>query len=132
MHVPQEFVETTFQGDQVAGGRAWRYGGGEVSLWWAPGPTEPLRLDNAIVMLETTHGLSAAPQVSSVEEIEFQGQTAFLFQEEWPGASGGPAEALVVQGPDYHLYVLRVRVSGSEAIPSLLRQVWETFAFDEG
>ena len=36
MQVPQEFVEAAFQGDQVAGGRVWRYGGGEVSLWWAP------------------------------------------------------------------------------------------------
>ncbi|MBE9471183.1 MAG: hypothetical protein IMY75_03615, partial [Chloroflexi bacterium] len=45
-----------------------------------------------------------------------------------------PAEALVVQGPDYWLYVLRVRAVGSESdvIPPLLRQVWETFAFVEG
>ena len=132
MHVPQEFIETVFQGDQVAGGRAWRYGGGEVSLWWAPGPVEPLLLDNAVVMLETTYDPGAAPRVPGVEEIEFQGQTAFLFQEDWPGANGGPAEALVIQGPDYRLYVLRVRATGGEVIPSLLRQVWETFAFEEG
>jgi hypothetical protein len=38
---------------------------------------------------------------------------------------------LVVQGPDYWLYVLRVRTLGGEAIPPLLRQVWETFSFIE-
>ena len=115
----------------MAGGRVWRYGGGEVSLWWAPGPVEPLLLNNAVVMLEATHDPSAVPQVLGVEETEWQGQTAFLFQEDWPGANGGPAEALVIQGPDHHLYVLRVRATGGEVIPSLLRQVWETFALDE-
>ena len=129
MQVPQEFVEAAFQGDQVAGGRVWRYGDGEVSLWWAPGPVEPLLLNNAVVMLEVTHDPSAVPQVPGVEETEWQGQTAFLFREDWPGANGGPAEALVIQGPDHHLYVLRVRATGGEVIPSLLRQVWGTFAF---
>jgi len=129
MRVPERFVEAISQGDQVAGGRVWRYGGGEVSLWWAPGPVEPLLLNNALVMLETTHDLDAMPQVTSVEEMEWQGQTGFLFREEWPGAYGGPAKALVAQGTDYKLYVLRVRATGSEPIPALLRQVWETFTF---
>ncbi|OQY21586.1 MAG: hypothetical protein DRJ03_18075 [Chloroflexi bacterium] len=131
IHAPQRFVEAVSQGDRVAGGRVWRYGGGEVALWWAPGPVEPLLLNNALVMLETTHDPGAAPQVMSVEETEWQGQTAFLFREEWTGANGGPAEALVAQGPDHHLYVLRVRATGGETIPALLRQVWETFTFVE-
>jgi hypothetical protein len=129
MRVPQEFVEAVPRGNQVAGRRAWRYGDGEVALWWAPGPTEPLLLNNALVMLETTHDPDAPARVLDVEEIEWQGQIAFLFRENWSGAAGGPAEALVAQGPDYQLYVLRVRAMGSEMIPPLLRQVWETFAF---
>jgi hypothetical protein len=135
MRLPQDFVDAAAQGDQWAGGRVWRYRDGEIALWWAPGPVEPLLLNNAIVMLETTHDPGAPPQVLDVEETEWQGQTAFLFQEEWPqdqlGAHGGPAQALVVQGPDYWLYVLRVRTTGGQAIPPLLRQVWNTFAFVE-
>jgi hypothetical protein len=130
MRVPQDFVEVTSQGDQWAGGRVWRYGDGEVALWWAPGPAEPLLLNNAVVMLETTH---EPPRVLDVEETEWRGQTAFLFyedeDEDWPESEVGAAEALVVQGPDYWLYVLRVRTTGSETIPPLLRQVWETFTF---
>jgi hypothetical protein len=134
VRVPQDFAEVVAQGDQWAGGRVWRYGGGELALWWAPGPIEPLLLNNAVVMLETTHDPETPPRVLDVEDVEWQGQTAFLFHEEWPGAEEGPSEALVVQGPDYWLYVLRVRAVGSESdvIPPLLRQVWETFAFVEG
>jgi len=135
MRVPRDFVEVTSQGDQWAGGRVWRYGDGEVALWWAPGPAEPLLLNNAVVMLETTHDPDQPPRVLDVEETEWRGQTAFLFHEDehkgedWPESEVGAAEALVVQGPDYWLYVLRVRTTGSETIPPLLRQVWETFTF---
>jgi hypothetical protein len=129
MRVPWEFVEVAAYGDQVAGGRVWRYGDGEISLWWAPGPTEPLLLNNAIVMLETTHDPDAPARVLDVEEIGWQDRVAFLFREHWSGAEEVPAEALVAQGPDYRLYVLRVRAMGSESIPPLLRQVRDTFAF---
>jgi len=129
VRVPRDFAEVVTQGDQWAGGRVWRYGGGELALWWAPGPVEPLLLNNAVVMLETTHDPDTPPRVLDVEETEWQGQTAFLFHEDWPGAEGGPGEALVMQGPDYWLYALRVRAVGSDVIPPLLRQVWETFAF---
>jgi hypothetical protein len=134
LFVPQDFVEVEVQGDSTAGGRVWRYRGsdasprGEVALWWAPGPLKPLLLNNAVVMLEATHG-AETPTVVSSEEIEWQGQTAFLFHETWPGPEGGPAEALVAQGPDYWLYVVRVRALGGEVIPPLPHQVWETFAF---
>jgi hypothetical protein len=67
--------------------------------------------------------------VTSSEEIEWQGRTAFRFHETWPGPEGGPAEALVVQGPDYWLYVLRIRALGGDVIPDLTREVGETFAF---
>ncbi len=131
VRVPQDFAVLVAQGDQWAGGRVWRYGDGEIALWWAPGPIEPLLLNNAVVMLETTHDQDAPPRVLGVEEMERQGQMAFLFHEDWPGAEGGPGEALVVQGPDYWLYVLRMQAIGSDTIPPLLRQVWETFAFVE-
>ncbi len=131
IRVPRDFVEAAAHGDQWAGGRVWRYGDGEVALWWAPGPVEPLLLNNAVVMLEATHDPDEPPHVLGVEETEWQGQTAFLFHEDWPGTNGGPAEALVVQGPDYWLYVLRVRTTGGEHIPLLMRQVWETFTFAE-
>jgi len=129
MRVPQDFVEVVSQGDQWAGGRVWRYGGGEVALWWAPGPVEPLLLNNAVVMLETTRDPGGLPSMLDVEETEWQGQMAFLFHEDVPGSEGGAAEELVVQGPDYWLYVLQVRALGSETIPPLLRQVWNTFTF---
>ena len=128
--IPEDFVETTAQGDQVAGGRVWRYGGGEVSAWWAPGPTKPLRYSNAVSMAEATYGIDA-PAVSRFEEIEWQGRTAFLFHEEWPGEEGGPGKTLVVQKPDFWLYAVQVRATGGETIPQLLEQVWETFAFVE-
>jgi hypothetical protein len=134
LRVPQDFSEVQVQGDTIAGGRVWRYEGGdasprgEVALWWAPGPHKPLSLNTAVVMLEATYGADA-PAVTATEETEYQGRTAFRFHETWPGPEGGPAEALVVQGPDYWLYVLRVRALGGEAIPRLMREVGETFAF---
>jgi hypothetical protein len=135
LRVPQDFAEVQVQGDLTAGGRVWRYEDeatppGEVALWWAPGPQEPLLLNNAVVMLEATYGADA-PTVTATEETEFQGQTAFRFHETWPGPEGGPAETLVVQGPDYWLYVLRVRALGGDVIPGLIREVGETFAFAE-
>lgn len=134
LHVPQDFAEAAAQGDSWAGMRAWRYGQGEVALWWAPGPTEPLLLNNAVVMLEATHDPAQTPRVSGVKAMEWQGQTAFLFSEEWPyppGSKNCPAEALVVQGRDFWLYVLRVRALQARAIPPLLRQVWGTFTLNK-
>lgn len=123
--VPQDFVESAAQGDAWAGMRAWRYGDGEVALWWAPGPLEDLLLNNAVVMLEATYAPDAAPRVQSYEQADWQGRTAFLFHEEWPE---GPAKAWVVQGGDFWLYVLRVRALAGPDIPLLTRQVGETFS----
>jgi hypothetical protein len=131
IHVPQDFVEAVVAGDQWAGGRAWRFDDAEIALWWAPGPAEPLLLNNAVVMLEATHDPDEPPNVLDVEETEWQGQTAFLFHEDWPGADDSPAEALVIQSPDRWLYVLRVRAMDDKDIPLLLRQVRETFTFVE-
>jgi hypothetical protein len=132
VRVPLSFWEVVTEGDQWAGARVWRYGDGEMGLWWAPGPAEPLLLNNALVMLEATHDPDRPPDVLGVEETEWQGLTAFRFLEDWPGVDGGPAEAIVVQGPDRSLYVLRIRAANSETILPLLRQVRETFALAEG
>ena len=131
LSVPQAFDEVTALGDQWAGGRVWRYEDGEVALWWAPGPTEDLLLNNAIVMLETTHDVDDPPAVLNVEEGEWQGRTAFFFREMWPGREGGASEAWVIQDEDFWLYVLRVRTVGGDAIPSLMHDVSGTFAFVE-
>jgi hypothetical protein len=129
--VPQAFQQTTTVGDAWAGGRVWRYQDSELSLYWAPGPVEPLVLNTAIVMLEASHDAEAAPRLDDVQDREWQGQIGFLFQERWPEPGGGPGEALVVQGPDYWLYVLRLRAVGQPAIPALLREVAATFTFVE-
>jgi hypothetical protein len=128
MLMPEDFVEMTSLGDRIAGGRVWRHSGGEVAIWWAPGPIKPLLLNNAVVMAEAAYGVDS-PAVTSTEEITWQGQTGFLFHEEWAGEGGGPGKTLVVQGPDYWLYIVRVRATGGEVIPPLLDQVWGTFAF---
>ncbi len=130
LRVPLAFTEVITQGDQYAGGRVWQHGNGEIALWWAPGPTEPLLLNNAVVMLEATHDPDVPPEAELVEETEWHGRTAFLFQEQWPGNQGGPAEAWVIQGKNFWLYVLRIRAVGTETIPSLIDEVAATFAFD--
>jgi hypothetical protein len=128
MRVPQDFVEMIAQGDQMAGGRVWRHSGGEVAVWWAPGPIKPLLLNNAAAMADATYGTDN-PTVLSIEATTWQGNTGFLFHEEWPGEGGGPGKTLVVQRSDYWLFAVRVRATGGEVIPPLLDQVWETFAF---
>ena len=131
LRVPQAFNAVTAAGDQSAGGRVWRYEKGEIALWWAPGPTEPLLLNNAVVMLEATHDPDAPPKAQLVEETAWQERPAFLFQEQWPGRQGGPAETWVIQGPNYWLYVLRIRAVGVEPIPGLLQEIAATFTFVE-
>jgi hypothetical protein len=127
--IPLAWDEVVAEGGPWAGSRTWRYRDGEASLWWAPGPTEPLLVSNAIAVLEATYDPERPLQVVSVTETEWEGETAFLFRERLPGIEGGPAEALVVQGPDYWLYVLRIRAMGGSTIPRLLALVRDTFSF---
>lgn len=129
--VPLAFAEVITQGDRYAGGRVWRYGDGEIALWWAPGPTQALRRNNAVVMLEATHDPDAPPEAQLIEQTEWQERTAFLFHEQWPGSQGGAAEAWVIQDKNFWLYVLRVRAVGGETIPPLMREIGATFTFDE-
>jgi hypothetical protein len=131
MHVPQDFVEIVAEGDQWAGVRVWHFDGSEIALWWAPGPIEPLQLNNAIVMLEATHDPENPPGVLNAEETEWQGRKAFLFREDWRQDQPVASEALVVQGANHWLYVLRMRTTGDTDVSPLMRQVWETFTFVE-
>jgi hypothetical protein len=128
MRVPEAFVETVAQGDQWAGGRVWRHANGQIDLWWAPGPVKPLLLNNAVVMLEAAHDPESPPTVSGAVETTWHGQTAYQFQEKWPNVKT-PGQALVIQGPDYWLYVLRTRSLDDEPIPQVLLTVSETFTF---
>jgi hypothetical protein len=137
LSVPRVFEVVHAQGDPWAGGRVWRYQGGEVALWWAPGPLEPLLYSNALVMLETTHTVDVPPTIQRVEETLWPSVdpdfalTAFIFREIWPGPEGGPADAYVIQGPDHWLYVLRMRAVGRDTIPTLIRQVGRTLTFSD-
>jgi hypothetical protein len=135
--VPQAFTEIKAQGDQTAGLRTWRYQDCEITLAWAPGPTEALFSDNAIVLVEATHQ-EADPQVEirieDSEEIVWgkDESTAFMFRERWKGTSQStPAETLVLQGPDYRLYALRIRAQERDEIHSLCQDVRATFGFVE-
>ncbi|HOT91504.1 MAG TPA: hypothetical protein PLJ78_12920 [Anaerolineae bacterium] len=131
LRVPLAFTEVITQGNQYAGGRVWRHNDGEIALWWAPGPVEPLLLNNAVVMLEATYDPESPPQAQLVEETKWQERTTFRFQEQWPGKDGGPATAWVIQGKNYWLYVLRARAVGTEAVPMLMQEIAATFAFTE-
>ncbi|MBN2006908.1 MAG: hypothetical protein JXA21_26375 [Anaerolineae bacterium] len=141
LRVPQAFLETAAQGDAMAGNRAWRScesrndlcaGVGDVELWWAPGPAEPLTLDTAQMMLSITQDAENPPAIVATEETLWQDRAAFLFHEQWPGRRGGPAETWVIHGDDHWLYVLRIRAVGEDQIPDLVRQVAATFAFVTG
>jgi hypothetical protein len=143
LRVPQAFGVTMAQGDSFAGRRAWSYRDCEISLAWAPGPTEPLLIDNARVMLEATFDLAYEIQVQGGEPLawgaepveegqEPQGWTAFLFQESWvQEGRETPAETLVAQGPDFRLYALRMRAKTGREIHPLCRDVRDTLTFVE-
>ena len=129
MLIPAVFDQELSLGDQVSGARVWRYGDGEVSLWWAPGSAERLMLNTAVVMLEATFVSETSPDVLDVEGGEWTGQHAFRFVDNWPGSGAEIAEAWVIQGPEYWLYVLRLRSVGPQGVAPLLLEVRDTFAF---
>jgi hypothetical protein len=135
LRVPQAFAEIASQGDPIAGLRSWAYGDCEVTLAWAPGPTEQLLSDNALVMAEAIYPTGEPPYEITLEESEEmtwgeEEWTAFLFRERWKrNESSKPAETLVVQGPDYHLYALRIRAISEDEIHPLCRDVRQTLGF---
>jgi hypothetical protein len=135
--IPQAFPQIATQGDRVAGYHIWDYRDCEIGLAWAPGPTEALLTDNALVMVEATYPPDE-PQVEitleSSEESRWGQQewTAFLFYESWKTDSRStPAESLVVQGPNFMLYALRIRAKTEGEIHSLCRDVRATLDFVE-
>jgi hypothetical protein len=134
--VPRAFGYVVAQGDQTAGLQSWEFGDCEVTLAWAPGPTERLLLDNARVLVEATFPTGDAPYeielADSVEELLWGEEewTAFLFHERWKDQSKTtPAETLAVQGPNYRLYALRIRAQNEDEIHPLCYDVRKTFGF---
>ena len=133
LHVPQAFAEHAAQGDPYAGLRAWRYGDCEVTLAWTPGPTERLLYDNALVVAEAIHDSGYEISIEASEETTWEQEwTAFLFHELWRSSGQvTPSETLVVQGPGYWLYALRIRAQSEDKIHSLCRDVRATWGFRE-
>jgi hypothetical protein len=134
LRVPQAFAETAAQGDLTAGLRTWSYRDCEVSLAWTPGPTEQLLVDNALVMAQALHEPGREISLEASEAISWgAGEwTAFVFYELWRGTGqSSPAETLVVQGPGYWLYALRIRAQAQGEVHSLCRDVRATLDFQE-
>ena len=132
--VPQAFALVAAQGDQFAGLRAWGYRDCEITLAWAPGPTEPLRGDTALVLVEATYDPEYAINIEAGEQATWgeDERSAFLYHERWKGETKTtPAEALVVQGPNYLLFALRIRARTQDQIHPLCRDVRGTFGFVE-
>ncbi len=122
LRVPEAFEEIAAQGNARAGYRRWAYAGAELGLWWAPGPTEPLQRDTALMMLEATRDASA-PALRTFDETTWGERTAFAFTED---ASG---EGWVLQDDAYMLYVLRLRSPDDGDVSDIVREVLETFRF---
>lgn len=118
--VPQPFALIRQGGDLVAGSRVWQRGEERIELWWAPGPAEALTLDTAQMLEEATFPIGETVEVVAVETVTRGKRPGFRFYERW---SGGPAEALLLQGSSRYLYLLRVRVWGREALTPLLREI---------
>lgn len=127
LHLPWTLTLMEYQGDQVSGERIWAQPGGEVGLWWLPGPSEPLTQDTAQMMVEATYPEDAAAEIEQIEPQERGEYTGFHFVERW---REGPAEAVVLQGPDRWLYLVRVRGVNRIAIPPLLQDIQASFALE--
>jgi hypothetical protein len=128
LQVPQAFVLRDWMGDAVSGGWMWDGGGGRVELWWLPGPAEALTEDTARMVVDATLPEASTVEIAQVEAVEWGDQPGFRFGEEW---TDGPGDALVVQGPDRWLYLVRVRAFDGADISPLLREIQATFRVSE-
>lgn len=131
--VPADFKETAAQGDDWAGGRTWEYENSELALWWAPGPTEPLRYDPAWALVEATYEPNRRgelPEIVAFEKATWNDKPAFLFRETWPGRSGGESTVWVIQGKDYRLYLLRTRSLGGRTVNPLVTRVADSLTVE--
>jgi hypothetical protein len=122
--IPQSFTVVQQMGDEVAGGRVWTGAGGEVGVWWLPGPAEDLTPDTAQMVVEATLPARENVQIESLEAGENWGLPAVYFAEQW---ADGAARSVVVQGPDRWLYLLRVRGLDGEPVPPLFEEIWNGF-----
>lgn len=125
--VPRPFAVVRYEGDEVAGARVWTRGAAEVGLWWVPGPAERLTQDTAQMLVDATTPTDAPVELAAVEAIEWHDLPGFRFRERW---TDGPAEALVVQGPDRWLVLLRVRALDGGPVPALLLDIQASFRME--
>ena len=122
LRVPEAFEAVAAQGNARAGYRRWTYADAELGLWWAPGPTEALQRDTALMMLEAVREANA-PALATFEETTWGERAAFTF------AEGPSARGWVLQDAAYQLYVLRLRAPESGDLPDVVREAAQTFHF---
>ncbi|MCS7283239.1 MAG: hypothetical protein RMK65_05355 [Anaerolineae bacterium] len=127
LRVPQDIPLVRQEGDEISGVLIWDWRGERLELWWTPGPTKRLNLDTALMVAEATYPVTGGVEVAGTEEILRKGRRGFRFSERWPE---GNAEALVLQGADYRLYLLRARTKGGSPLSPFMQQIWETFQVD--
>jgi hypothetical protein len=124
LRLPQAFPAVRQEGDEVSGVMIWGRGEERIELWWVPGPSEPLTLDTAQMLVEATFPVTGNVEIVGVEAISWGKRPGFRFREGWPE---GPAEALVVQASSRRLYLLRIWGTPGGEFSPLLREIQGTF-----
>jgi len=134
IQVPEAFETLVATGGPQAGGRVWAYGGGELGLWWTPGPAEALTLTTARMMVDASHATNARiglpPEVAASESLPWQEQPAYRFEERW-GAAPPVGVVWVIQDDQDWLYVLRLRPAEDGRVPKLLEATAGTLSFSD-
>ncbi|RME37947.1 MAG: hypothetical protein D6793_03495, partial [Thermoflexia bacterium] len=92
--------------------------------WWTPGPTKRLTLDTAQMVVEATHPTTGGVEITATTAIPGKEPRGFQFSERWPD---GSAEAILLQGADYRLYLLRAKTRGAADLSPLMQQIYRTF-----
>lgn len=134
IQVPEAFETRIATGGPQAGGRVWGYEGGELGLWWTPGPAEALTLTTARMMVEASRAANAPtglpPEVAASESLTWQAQPAYRFEERWEDASS-VGVVWVIQDDQDWLYVLRLRPAEDGWMPGLLEATADTLSFGD-